>query len=172
VQNLMTKDEILDALEDNREKLLEALDDLEEQEYVEPCVIGGWSVKDILAHLVRWEAELVKLLWSISQGLNPPTLISSAQENEVNARWKKEDEQRPLELILNDLRSVRKQTSRRVAALSEAELNNPQRYPYLHGIPLCEWIAGESFRHEAEHTAQILQWKAMRHSSPSLKADD
>jgi hypothetical protein len=49
-----------------------------------------------------------------------------------------------------------------VEAFSDADLNDPQRYPWLTNHPLWVWIAEDSFKHEAEHTAQIQSWRAGR----------
>ena len=63
----MNKDEIFDYLEDEREKLLEAIDGLSEDAMEQPGVIGDWSVEDILSHLIAWETEVVRLLWQSSK---------------------------------------------------------------------------------------------------------
>jgi hypothetical protein len=55
----MTKSEILTALNEGRERFLEAIEDLTPDKMKETGVVGEWSVKDILVHLTRWEAELV-----------------------------------------------------------------------------------------------------------------
>jgi hypothetical protein len=159
----MTKDEILDALEDTREATLEAIEGLDDESMQEPNVIDDWSVKDILFHISMWEAELVKLLWQASQGQRPTSLlISDASVDQLNAEWHEKSQERSLELILEDFHSVRKQTSRRVEAFSDRDLNDLQRYPWLQGQPLWEWIAGESYEHEAEHAAQIRDWRERR----------
>ena len=67
----MNKRELLDELESSRERFLELIDDLADDAFEEPGVNGAWSLKDVLAHLTRWEAELVKLLWQVSQGQAP-----------------------------------------------------------------------------------------------------
>jgi hypothetical protein len=159
----MTQDEILDALEDNREQFLEAIDDLSDEEMLEPGVVGDWSLRDLIYHLCMWEAELVKLLWQASQGEKPSTIhFSQVSTDEANENWRQQAGSRDLERLLDDLAAVRKQTGRRVSAFSDKDLNDPQRYPWLKGRPLWECIAGDSFQHEAEHTTQVLAWRAAR----------
>jgi hypothetical protein len=159
----MDKGQILDALEDEREKFLEAIEDLSDEALQEPGVVGEWSVKDILCHLSAWEAELVKLLWQAKQGQNPSTVhFAGIPVDEINARWYEAYHSRILEDALSDLEGVRKQTLRRVEKFSDEALNDAQRYPWLQGYPLWEWIANDSFKHEAEHTAQIVEWRARR----------
>ena len=156
----MTKDEILDALEDEREKFLDIIDGLPDEAMQEPGVVGEWSIKDILSHLSMWEAELVKLLWQAANGQVPTSAqFSGASVDEVNAAGWEQSKPRPLERVLDDFREVRKQTNRRVRAFSDKDFNDPLRFPWLDGSPLWEWIACDSFEHEAEHGIQISEWR-------------
>jgi hypothetical protein len=156
----MNKDEILEALEDEREKFLDAIEGLNEPELLQPGVVGQWSVKDLIAHITLWEAELVKLLWQTAQGQKPTTVHFSGVDMDArNAAWYQEQKDRSMERIVADFAAVRKQTSRRVEAFSDKDLNDQSRFSWLRGHPLWEWIAEDSFAHEAEHTAQILDWR-------------
>ena len=137
----MTKDEILDALEDGRERFLDDIAGLSENTLIEPGVIGDWSVKDILAHISAWEAELVKLLWQVSQERIPASLlVEDVSVDDLNAAWQAETHKRPLERVLGDFAGVRKQTSRRVEAFSDADFNDAGRFAWLKGEPLDDII--------------------------------
>jgi hypothetical protein len=156
----MTQDEILDALEDERENFLEAIDGLSDEALLEPGVVGDWSIKDILHHFTMWESELVKLLWEASQGLRPSFLnLTDKTVDEINAAWAAEGQARTYEQIWEDLQAVRKQTIRRLSAFNDKDLNDPERFPWSRGQPLWGWIAENSFAHEKEHTAQIKEWR-------------
>jgi hypothetical protein len=153
------KNEVLEALEREREGFLDLIDGLPEQDMQQPGVAGDWSIKDILVHLCRWEAELVKLLWQAHQGQVPTTVqVGGLDVETVNARWYRESRDRPLERALEDFHTVRNQTLRRVESFSEKDLNDARRYPWLDGKPLWEWIEADSFGHEAEHAAEIRLW--------------
>lgn len=157
----MTQDEILDALEDERENLLDAIDGLSDEQLTEPGVAEDWSIKDILHHLAMWEAEMVKLLWQAAQGEQPTTIHFRNQDiDTINAGWHAAGKDRPLDLVMGDFSGARKQTARRLDVFRDADLNDPQRYPWLRGAPLWSWIAEDSFKHEAEHTEQIKAWRA------------
>jgi hypothetical protein len=158
----MNKSELLEALENGREEFLELIDDLEEDTILHKTNRDDLTVKDILSHLTRWEAELVKLLWQVRQGLIPTTAHFSGEEVDViNARWLEEDRSRPLDRILSDFHGVRNQTIRRVESFSDDQLNDGKRYPWLKGRALREWIASDSFEHEQEHINQIQQIRAI-----------
>jgi hypothetical protein len=152
----MNKQELITALETGRENFLELFSSLDDEEMLLQDPITGWSLKDILAHLTRWEAELVKLLWQIKQGQKPTTAHFSAIDiDQINARWLEEDRSRALSRILDDFHGVRTQTIRRVEAFVDPNLTDPNRYSFLKNNALWEWIAGDSFEHEAEHGEQV-----------------
>ena len=156
----MNKKELLTALEDSHERVSEAIEGLSPEAMLEPGVVGDWSVKDVLAHLARWEAEVVKLLWQAHQGIQPTTLLNEqVPDDEVNARWHEEDQARPLERILGDFHGVRDQTIRRLEFFTDKDLSDPRRYPWLGGQPLWEWVAGDSFKHDEEHLEQLRAWR-------------
>lgn len=159
----MNKEEILEALEDQRENFLDVIDGLSEQATLEQGVVGDWSVKDLIAHLSLWEAELVKMLWQVQQSQRPTSAhFGQIPVDELNETWHKEFLNRPLDRILADFHAVRRQTARRVDAFSTKDLNDPARFPWLKGRPLWEWVASDSFEHEAEHAAQIREWRARK----------
>ncbi len=148
-------------LEDEREKFLDAFDGLSDEQLQIPGVTREWSVKDIIAHLSYWEAELVKLLWQVRQGSKPTSAqLLNTPVDALNEKWFQENQSRPLERVLSDYYAVRKQTIRRLDGFSDQELNDPKRYPWLKNQPLWEWIAEDSFRHESEHRLQIQEWRS------------
>lgn len=162
----MNKAQLLEALRVGREKFLQAIEGLSDEEMVQPGVVGDWSVKDILVHLTRWEAELVKLLWQAGQGVKPTTVhFTSSSVDDINARWYAESRDRPLSLALQDFNAVRVQTIRRVNELPEEALVDADHFPWAESQPLWKWIAGDSFEHEAEHEAQIRSWRNQRHQN-------
>jgi hypothetical protein len=166
----MIRDELIDNLEKSRETFLELVEDLDDAALVEVLTKDQWSIKDILAHLARWEAELVKLLWQLRQGQRPTTAHFMGDTiDATNARWKEDDGSRPLERILTDFHGVRNQTLRRLEAFTDHELNDEKRYPWLNGKPLWQWVAADSFEHEAEHIASIQEIRSMIQSQPPLE---
>jgi hypothetical protein len=157
----MNKDEISDALEDERENFLEAIDGLSAEQLQTSGVVGEWSVKDIMIHLSAWEAELVKLLWQARQGQKPTTLhFSQIDTDAINQQWFENYRSRSLERVIDDFEAVRKQTIRRLEAFSDDDLNQAQLFTWQGKQPLWEWIANDSFQHENEHAAQIREWRA------------
>jgi hypothetical protein len=156
----MDKNELLKALITTREEFRQAVEDLPDEALLEPGVNGDWSIKDLMAHLMLWEAELVKLLWESQQGRKPTTIhFQNIDIDEANSRWYQENKDRPLDIVLVDFEGVRRQTIRRLENIPNKDLSDPKRFPWLKGSPLGEWIANDTFGHEAEHIAQIRAWR-------------
>jgi hypothetical protein len=156
----VNKTELLDALKKGREDLSEAIAGLSDEDLERPGCVGDWSVKDVLVHISRWEAELVKMLWQVRQGQRPTSQqFAKTPVDETSRQWAAEYHQRPLDLVLDDFEAVHLQTIRRVEAFSNTELTDPQHYPWQQGRPLFEWIAEDSFRHVKEHAGQIRLWR-------------
>lgn len=163
----MNKKELIDNLEDQRELFLDLIENLPEETLTTPGVVGQWSIKDILAHISRWEAELVKLLWQISQGQRPTSMhfTNKGTVDQVNQVWYEESASRTIARVLDDFQSVRNQTVLRIEGFSDRDLTDPKRYPVLGGRALWEYIEGDSFGHEIEHMADIQSWLQQKGSS-------
>ncbi len=156
----MNKTELLEVLEDGHSELIEMLEDLPEDMLTRPGVVGDWSIKDILGHLTQWEGQIVTLLFQAQRGVNPPTTAHFGNENvdDVNYRWAEAGKERSLEAVWQDWLNVRKQTIRRVSEMSETDLTDQNRYPWLKGVPLFQWVLNDSVDHEEEHGDHIREW--------------
>ncbi|MBE0697468.1 MAG: ClbS/DfsB family four-helix bundle protein [Anaerolineaceae bacterium] len=156
----MDKIELLEALEDERQELIEMLADVPDESMILPGVSGDWSIKDILIHLTHWEGQVVTLLFQTSHGMEKPSTVHFGKEkvDQLNQRWYEAGKARAFDLVWEDWIGVRKQTIRRVSEFSDQDLNDPQRYPWLKGTPLWQWIAADSYEHEEEHADTIREW--------------
>jgi len=159
----MNKAEALQELTEGHKVFLETLAGLSDEDMLKGGVTAEWSIKDILFHLTMWEAELVKLLWQASQNQVPTTVhFSEDSDDEINRGWTNLGQDRPLDQVCQDFEAVRKQTIRRVEALSLGDFDDPKRFPWLKNQPLSTWIAASSYQHEAEHADQIRLWRENR----------
>lgn len=157
----MNQEELYDALDAARERLLIALDPLPDAALLQPGAIGDWSVRDLLAHLTVWEAELVTALMRLQQGKKPDRLLQAlADRDAYNAARFIENKDRDLDRIFDDLQGVRAQLEQWLEGFSDRALNNPQRYKWLAGQPLWELIASLTFQHEAAHAAAVEAFAA------------
>lgn len=156
----MDKEELSSALEDSREELLAALEGLSDEQYCAGGAVGEWSIKDVLAHLVMWEAETIKLLFQARQGLTPTTVhLKDVPDDEQNKIWYEQNKERPLERVLADFDAVRGQTILRLDDFSARDLNDPARYPWLRGKTLSQLVVDYVLEHEQQHARMIRAWR-------------
>lgn len=156
----MNKNETLAALEGRRAEFMQAIEGLSEETLQQAGIVGEWSVKDIMSHLLAWETELVKLLWQVQMDEKPTTeQFSKVHVDKINQKFFNLTHDRDLERVMADFAAVRNQTIRRVKEFSEKDFEDPNRFPALGSNPLSEWIANDSFGHEKEHIEQIKTWR-------------
>jgi uncharacterized protein (TIGR03083 family) len=150
--------ELAAALEAARAETEAVLDGLTEAQLTQPGAAGDWAVKDVLAHVTAWEAELVTGLAKVRQGRLPGKTNYTPDEIQAqNTRWHAENQGRPLARVLADFRGVRKQTLRQIRALTEQDLNAPR--PWLRQGTVVDWVNGWVLEHEVEHTHHLAQWR-------------
>jgi uncharacterized protein (TIGR03083 family) len=155
---MMNRDEILKTLRDSRARMEAALEGVTDAQMVEPGALDEWSLKDVLFHLTAWEAEAVTVLAKVKRGVHPGKVAWTDSEVDAqNAKWYKENKNRPLEKILADFHAVRKQMIRQVESLSAEELSAPR--PWINNRTLARLIQVYTFEHETEHCEQILEWR-------------
>jgi hypothetical protein len=156
----VTRRDLIQAMEESRAGLLEAIEGLSDEALLEAGVAGDWSVRDVLQHLSLWEAELVMLLAGYRRGRRPSSERFRKSIDELNAAWHESTLQRPLEHVIADFHAVRRQILRQLEAIPDEEFSRPPRFAWLNGRPLEEWVGEDTYRHEAEHTAEIRRWRA------------
>jgi uncharacterized damage-inducible protein DinB len=157
----MNREEILEELDNAREALLVAIEMLPDEALLQPGVMPGWSLADILAHLVAWESEMVTALLRIDQGKKPARLIAAFEDVDgYNAGRFEENRGRDLDRIFEDLHGVRVQLEDWLSEFSDRNLTDPKRYSWSRGLPLWHIIAENSFRHESEHLPDIKAFAA------------
>jgi hypothetical protein len=152
----MTTEEILDALDNSRERLLTILEPLPDEALEYPGTIGPWSVKDLLAHLAAWESELITGLMRLQQGKKPVALLAAmAQHDDYNAERYEENKERSLDRVFADFQESRVKLEGWIEEFSDRALNNPTQFKALNGQPLWQLIKVNSFGHEAEHIPAV-----------------
>ena len=155
---VVSKDKLLAELRAGRERLEATLARVGEGQMTAPGAVGDWSVKDLLAHLIFWEQAPVRALQAEARG--EPGRLPSDDENvdELNARAVAERRERPPAEVLAEFERSYHELLDVVEPLSDADLNEPDRYAWTEGKPLWRIIAGESYRHYREHDEEIRAW--------------
>lgn len=156
------KKQLLAEMQSEQAAWLALLDEIGEENMTQPEVAGGWSIKDIVAHLTGWRRRTVlRFRAALDPTVDmtpdyPAELDEDDEVDEINAWIYKANRDRPLADVLNDSREVFQQLVAEVSALSDEQLNDPQRFPWLEGERLTGAFIFGHF-HE-EHEPDMRAW--------------
>jgi hypothetical protein len=118
---------------------------------MEPGVVGDWSVKDILAHVVIWEEETLKALPLMIDGKQPPRYGGVDRFNAEQSALKRG-------LTLSQALQQLDQTHRRLLAYLQTV---PESY-FAEETRLRRRLRLDTYGHYPEHTASIVAWRKAR----------
>jgi hypothetical protein len=159
----MSKAELLRNLDEENRQWESLLARIGEARMDEPGVSGHWSIKDIVAHLTSWRRRTVMRLQAQGRGEpEPPPYWPSnlKSDDDINAWFYEKDHLRPVSEVLADSRQVFQQLRAAIASLPEADLMDPQRFPWLGGQPLT---AAALYAHfHDEHEPDLRAWLAQQ----------
>ena len=156
----MPKETVIEELRAARGALDQAIDGLTADQMLRVGAVGLWSVKDVLAHLVSWEAELVTVLSQWEQHKQrAPRIVEIDDIDEWNDDQYHINAPRSLEGVLQDFHGVHKHLVQAVEALSDRVLDDNRIFPWMEGEPLSYLIAENAAWHEEEHAEDIRAWR-------------
>ncbi|HLF26376.1 MAG TPA: ClbS/DfsB family four-helix bundle protein [Anaerolineae bacterium] len=155
----MTKVELIQTIEREWEALQAAVGDLTEAQLTAIPVVGEWTVKDVLAHIAVWASRLVTDVFKAERGVAPNASLTPAQVDALNEQFYREQKDRPVERVLEDLHGVHLMLLNRLEELPDNVLSDPHRHKGLKGQALSAYVAEDSAEHYREHTADILAWR-------------
>jgi hypothetical protein len=156
----LSKTQLLAELNHENASWQALLDDIGEANMTQPEVAGGWSIKDIVAHLTEWRRRTVKRFQATLN--HEPDIVLSPwppelqDDDEINAWIYEYNRDRPLADVLSASREVFQQLMDTIAAFSDDELQDPQRFKWLEGEPLSGRFVFSHF-HE-EHEPDMRAW--------------
>jgi uncharacterized damage-inducible protein DinB len=104
---------------------------------------GGWSVKDILAHIVGWEDEVIKQFQAflVNPDVDDTYDIDSFNESSVSSRKNKTRNE-----IIEELKSTQEELSAFISTLSQKDIDAEDRF--------SEWVE-VLINHYKHHMSQL-----------------
>ena len=167
MSDAMTKDRLLATLRAERARWESLLDEAGEARLTDPGVAGDWSVKDVLGHLAAYLRYWAAQIRGATTGV-PPTPRDLFDSDTVPERYATFDEQNaairalyaplPLPVVLAKWREAFDLLTDGVAAMTEEDVTTPGRFAWAGDRPLGEAMAGDTYRHAAEHAAGVRAW--------------
>jgi hypothetical protein len=139
-----------------RARLEAAVARLTPAQMIETDFPGGWSMKDLLAHLGWWEQRSIEIYRDLAKGEHPARPISSDDVDAVNAQILEQFRSKSLDEVVKFELAAYREVLQLVETAPEADLFDSQRFSaWTKGEPFMEWILGNSSGHYEEHWSSI-----------------
>jgi len=156
----MDKTTFINALTESRARWDALLAQIDEQWMLEPGAEGKWSVKDIIAHIMWYEQEMVPLMQTRSLIGSELWDLSQDERNEAVYQQYRDH---PLHEIISQEQQTYAQLLAEAKTLSDEDLNDPHRFKDMPD-DWTPWriMAGNSFTHYPDHMTSIREWLIRR----------
>jgi hypothetical protein len=165
-----TKDAILDRLHDEYEALASVLDKLTVEQMIEPDVVGEWSVKDLIAHLVYWNRLPVQEIEAALNGVDPSTLLDRVDDDTtegsrvdaINAKVVEESYNDSVGDVMANFAHSYQLLLQTVMNLPEIAFDSGSEIEQLLGDTIDNTLNNNTYEHWAEHRVQLEAWIAQQ----------
>jgi len=142
--------EILAHVTASRVALTSAIYGLSEAELTMAGAVGRWSVKDVMAHLGRWEEICLAEVQKYLRGEQSTEDYRDALP--YNDRWEAELHMLSLQEAIGLFETAHYRLFGHLSSLSPEQWNGYVR----------AWVRGSTWHHFEEHGEQIRAWRAGR----------
>lgn len=142
----MLKTELQERVRDAREKLINALDGLDEERAARVGLTSEWSIKDALAHINAWEIEGARIVSEIQNGTWQPRRLDKGQIDDFNARVVAERRARSFGELREEFDTAHARLEEVIASLPDEVDESTPAYKYIEGVTI---------KHLPHHAAQI-----------------
>jgi hypothetical protein len=155
----MNQSELLESIETEYKLFKALLAQLPTDQLTLAGVVGQWSVKDIVAHIVVHEQRMIAWVSATLHGesIAGPQPYDMPEEPLaiVNEHIYQENRDRRWDDLISDLDDTYAQSLALVEQAQEVDLIDPQRFRLEGGEPLWEAVAANTFQHYEEHARDI-----------------
>jgi hypothetical protein len=159
----LPRNELLKEIQRERTALDETLAPLTPREMTRAGVTrGGWSVKDILAHLVEWQR--MNLDW-YAAGLRgekpriPAPGYTLRELPRLNQMIYRKHHRRPLQAVIEDYRSYHERVVALIESLSDADLVTLERFSWTGpSWTLSDYLRASTAAHYLWARTRVRRW--------------
>ena len=160
MEEKMTKSRLYEEIYAERDALENTLASLDESEMTDPILEGGWSVKDVLAHIVDWEQRMVEWI-NLSLDADGPDLSSDWSDdilNKLNQEIYESNKDRALQDVMEEFQLSYQQSWKAIERLTDEDLFDPHRFTWRVGSPMWYIVEANMSGHYKEHNEAIKNW--------------
>ena len=145
----MNRADLLAHIRSGRARFESTLAQFSDDQLIAPDLHGGWSIKDLIAHIGFWEQHTAMRFSALLRGVNPPE--ETLTLDELNAQVYAQNQHKPLVEVRLEEQVAYEQLLLLVENAMDDDLFNPRRFAWTAGRPFADWIEGNTYGHYAEH---------------------
>jgi hypothetical protein len=151
----MSKQRVIKQLDKAWSSFKESFSGLTEKQMLEPGVMEGWSVKDILAHVSTWEEEAIKYLPYALEGRKPPRYKDMyGGIDAFNDRMTQQNKDLSLPEVLEKLDQTHDRLIAYIMETRESEFASEARFRRR--------LRLDTYSHYPIHDGAIRDWRNMK----------
>jgi len=129
-----------------------ALEGLSEKEQTQVPVVGQWTVRDLLAHILAWEEVCLERLDLFAAGrADEIPWVAEEEVDDVNARFHQEKSGLTLGRARERLEGVGRELEERLDRLPTEAAEGSE--------PIAVWFPNCTYAHYQEHAEHIRAWR-------------
>ncbi len=148
----MDRSQLLKRLDKAWEAFKESYAGLSDSELMEPGVTGDWSVRDIIAHVTRWEEEALTHLPLILDGGKPPRYsVTYGGIDAFNAQTTEQKRNLSLSEVLRQQDDTHRRLIDFIQSAPEDQFIRETRF--RHRL----WL--DTYSHYPKHAEAIRKWR-------------
>lgn len=153
----MNKTALLANIRSGRARFESTLAPLSDDQLQAPELHGGWSIKDLIAHLGFWEQDTALRFGALLRGAEPPD--EGLTLDELNARVYAQNRHKPLAEVRLEEQAAYEQLLLLVENALDDDLFNPQRFAWTEGRPFADEVVNNTYGHYEQHQADYATLK-------------
>jgi hypothetical protein len=147
---------IISDLEYGRSQLLKSIDGLSQREMTETPIYEGWTVKDVLAHIIGWDQRTLQTLPLMLQ--NRAGEVTGVEVEEHNQESVVAWRDKPLTEVLAAMKSTHQQILDILSTVDHVEIDM-RRERNGRIITVRSYVIDEMMEHDRKHALEIEQWR-------------
>lgn len=167
-----SKSQLLEQIDTNYSALQAELEKLPSEEMIEVGIVGDWSIKDVLAHLLEWQ-QMTCAWYQIGKSGETPVTPSPnftwRQIPELNQQIYETYKDAPLDDITAQFQASHQATIALIKTIDNDELFTPKVYQWTKSTTLGSYLTSATCSHYDWARKQIRKGlKAKRQATKEL----
>lgn len=147
---------IVSDLKYGRTRLLESIAGLSRRELTELPIYEGWTIKDVLAHVVGWDHRVLKTLPLMLQ--DRASEVASVEVDSYNRESVEAWRDKSLAEVLSEVQTTHRRILEIIAGLDHKEIDlRRERHGKI--ITIRSYVIDVMIEHDREHAAEIELWR-------------